>query len=193
MSINQLNEKHISALEQYKNQNGEIVRAGKIMFMAKDDATKTLMVHADPSMMPIAAPIDLLYADGAEIGGYLIVSSAGRMSFMPHDVFNVRHKPFSEPEIDLESADFSDALMWLKEGKSVARRGWNGKDQFVYLVKGEKLAAGLGYGFGESIGEPTFSDTFVLKNSQNNLVTWVPSIGDLLACDWCRLEDLTEE
>lgn len=37
-------------------------------------------------------------------------------------------------EIDLESADFSDALMWLKEGKRVARKGWNGKGQFCWMV-----------------------------------------------------------
>ena len=37
----------------------------------------------------------------------------------------------------------------LKQGKSLQRAGWNGKDQFVYLVKGEKLASALGYGFGE--------------------------------------------
>ncbi|EKG5508309.1 DUF2829 domain-containing protein, partial [Salmonella enterica subsp. enterica serovar Johannesburg] len=35
-----------------------------------------------------------------------------------------------QEEIDLEAADFSDALMWLKDGKKVARRGWNGENQF---------------------------------------------------------------
>ena len=39
-----------------------------------------------------------------------------------------------QEEIDLEAADFSDALMWLKEGKKVARRGWNGENQFCWLV-----------------------------------------------------------
>lgn len=79
---------------------------------------------------------------------------------------------------------FSTALYALKQGKKIARAGWNGKEQFVYLVKGEKLASALGYGFGEYLGEPTFNDTFVLKNSQNRLATWVPSIGDLMAEDW---------
>ncbi|EJE73341.1 hypothetical protein, partial [Escherichia coli] len=32
-----------------------------------------------------------------------------------------------QEEIDLEAADFSDALMWLKEGKNVARREWKGE------------------------------------------------------------------
>lgn len=86
--------------------------------------------------------------------------------------------------IDLEAADFSDALMWLKEGKSVQRAGWNGEDQFVYRVKGDKLASALSYGFGEYLGEPTFRDMFVLRNSQNELCSWVPSMGDLMATDW---------
>ena len=51
-------------------------------------------------------------------------------------------------------------------------------------MKGEKLASALGYGFGEYVGEPTFNDTLLLKNSQNRLATWVPSIGDLMAEDW---------
>ncbi|HBS6214488.1 TPA: DUF2829 domain-containing protein [Klebsiella pneumoniae] len=79
---------------------------------------------------------------------------------------------------------FSTALYALKQGKKIARAGWNGKEQFVYLVKGEKLASALGYGFGEYLGEPTFNDALVLKNSQNRLATWVPSIGDLMAEDW---------
>lgn len=80
---------------------------------------------------------------------------------------------------------FSQALEAIKAGKSVTRLDWNGKDQFVYLLPGEQLAKATGYGFGEYIGEPTFTATLVLRNAQGNLVCgWVPSIGDLMADTW---------
>lgn len=86
--------------------------------------------------------------------------------------------------IDLDAADFSDALMWLKEGKCIRRAGWNGVGQFVYRIQGDKLAKALSYGFGEYLNEPTFGDMLVLRNAQNLLSSWVPSIGDLMATDW---------
>lgn len=86
---------------------------------------------------------------------------------------------------DLEAADFSDALMWIKEGKRVQRAGWNGASQYVILIPGEHLARSAGYGFGEAIGEFTFGDVLALKNAQNIMQPgWVPSMGDLLATDW---------
>ncbi|HFI6267391.1 TPA: DUF2829 domain-containing protein, partial [Escherichia coli] len=99
------------------------------------------------------------------------------VSWSPKEVFEKAYRPVS-------GLSFGLAMEALKQGKSLQRAGWNGKDQFVYLVKGEKLASALGYGFGEYVGEPTFNDTLVLKNSQNRLATWVPSIGDLMAEDW---------
>ncbi|EGN4327740.1 DUF2829 domain-containing protein [Escherichia coli] len=101
----------------------------------------------------------------------------GYVSWSPKEVFEKAYRPVS-------GLSFGLAMEALKQGKSLQRAGWNGKDQFVYLVKGEKLASALGYGFGEYVGEPTFNDTLVLKNSQNRLATWVPSIGDLMAEDW---------
>ena len=59
--------------------------------------------------------------------------------------------------------DFGQALIQVKLGKSIKRKGWNGKNQFVYLIKGEDLQKGLHYGFGEYLGEPTITDTLALK------------------------------
>ena len=92
--------------------------------------------------------------------------------------------------IDLEAADFSDALMWLKEGKRVRRAGWNGKGQYVILIPGDHLARSAGYGFGEAIGEFSFGDVLCLKNAQDIMQPgWIPSMGDLLATDWQVVTD----
>ncbi len=92
---------------------------------------------------------------------------------------------YEAADIDLNAADFSDALMWLKEGKRVKRAGWNGAGQYVILIPGEHLARSAGYGFGEAIGEFTFGNVLALKNTQNIMQPgWVPSMGDLMATDW---------
>ena len=82
-------------------------------------------------------------------------------------------------EIDLNAADFSDALMWLKEGKRVQRAGWNGAGQWVVLI--DPGNAMYTKGGASAPMQPCLG----LKNSQGNMQPgWVPSIGDLLADDW---------
>lgn len=102
----------------------------------------------------------------------------GYISWSPADVFQPAYRRAT-------GMSFSMALEALKIGKSVHRTGWNGADQFVYKLEGSKIASALGYGFGEYLGEPTTSDSLVLRNAQNRLVVgWVPSMGDLMADDW---------
>lgn len=88
-------------------------------------------------------------------------------------------------EIDLESADFSDALMWLKEGKRVARKGWNGKGQFCWMVPEGQYPARTEAIKGHFPGDMVpYGSYFALKNAQDAVVPWQPSVGDLLATDW---------
>ena len=80
---------------------------------------------------------------------------------------------------------FSEALVELKVGKKVARKGWNGKNQFVYMVAGDKFPAQnkaiKGYFKDDLV---PYLPYFALKNAQDTVATWVPSVGDLLAEDW---------
>ncbi|HHL6154104.1 TPA: DUF2829 domain-containing protein [Escherichia coli] len=103
----------------------------------------------------------------------------------------------TQEEIDLEAADFSDALMWLKDGKKVARRGWNGENQFCWLVPDKQGASRLTPIKHAINGEleinfdsplAPYGTHFALKNAQGVVVPWVPSVGDLLACDWFVVE-----
>lgn len=84
--------------------------------------------------------------------------------------------------------DFGSALELLRQGERVARKGWNGKDMFLYLITGEKLSEGLKYGYGEYLGEPIFVDTIAMKTAQNTIVVgWLASQTDMLANDWVEL------
>lgn len=86
--------------------------------------------------------------------------------------------------IDLSAADFSDALMWLKEGKRVQRAGWNGAGQWVVLI--DPGNAMYTKGGASAPMQPCLG----LKNAQGNMQPgWVPSMGDLMAEDWQVVSD----
>lgn len=83
--------------------------------------------------------------------------------------------------IDLEAADFSDALMWLKEGKRVCRSGWNAGGQWAAMQVSQQDQL---IGFEDDSKLYRRGDGLILKNAQGLIVQWVPSVGDLLATDW---------
>lgn len=85
--------------------------------------------------------------------------------------------------------NFGTAIEQLKRGSSIARKGWNGKDQFVYLIKAQELSTGLHYGFGEYYGEPHFVDVLAIKTSKGDIqVGWLATQTDILANDWYVVE-----
>ena len=86
--------------------------------------------------------------------------------------------------------DFSDALVALKDGKKVKRSGWNGPDQFVFLVTGSTFIVNrpplLGiYPEGTEVNYHAHLD---IKNQQGTVVPWLASQGDLLSDDWVILD-----
>lgn len=81
--------------------------------------------------------------------------------------------------------NFGQALEQVKLGKSIKRKGWSGKNQFVYLVKGSDLQTALHYGFGQYEGEPTITDVLAIKTTGNQIqVGWLASQSDMLSNDW---------
>lgn len=86
--------------------------------------------------------------------------------------------------IDLSAADFSDALMWILDGKRVMRRGWNSKGQFVFIATVSSLVSQ--HCSGLSI-EPT--EILMQCSSDKVLSAWSPSTSDLLAEDWALYEE----
>jgi hypothetical protein len=71
--------------------------------------------------------------------------------------------------------NFSKAWQKCLDGVKIARSGWNGRDQYIFIH--------LPY-------PPTGDDVFYykpyaeIKNSQNEIFPWTPSQGDLFADDW---------
>lgn len=67
--------------------------------------------------------------------------------------------------------DFSQALLSIKSGKQLARKGWNGNGQFIELqVPDEHSKMSLPY--------------IYITTVQGKRVPWLASQTDLLAKDW---------
>lgn len=86
--------------------------------------------------------------------------------------------------------DFSTALSYLKGGRKIARKGWNGKDMFLFLVPGSKFVVNrpplLGiYPEGTEVEYHAHID---MKTAQGYVVPWLASQTDLLAEDWMLVD-----
>ena len=121
----------------------------------------------------------------ADIGDWIIRGINGELYPCKPDIFAATYEPADAPIIDLNAADFSDALMWLKEGKRVCRSGWNGAGQFAWMVPPGSYPARMEAIKGHYPDDMVpYGAYFALKNAQETVVPWVPSVGDLLATDW---------
>jgi len=85
-------------------------------------------------------------------------------------------------------ANFSGALNALKAGECIARKGWNGKDMFIYYVPANKYpASGNSFGTMEGIYKDNlvpYQAYIAMKTADDTVVPWLASQTDLLAEDW---------
>lgn len=115
--------------------------------------------------------------------GYRVVYEDGYESWSPKDVFEKAYK-------ESGNLSFGDAIVYLKQGKKVARSGWNGKGMFLFLVQGSTFKVNrpplLGiYPEGTEIQYHAHID---MKTADNQVVPWLASQTDMLAEDWCIVE-----
>lgn len=81
---------------------------------------------------------------------------------------------------------FGEVLDGLIEGKSFQRTGWNGKNMFIYYVQANSYPVQTDIAkiyFGENALVP-YNPYLAIKNVDETVSTWVPSINDLFADDW---------
>lgn len=86
----------------------------------------------------------------------------------------------------MENMTFDQALVAIKEGKRLARSGWNGEGMFVFLVPGSNFAVNrepllsiLGEG-----AEVTYRPHIDICHPDGAISVWQPSMGDVMADDW---------
>lgn len=115
--------------------------------------------------------------------GYLVEYEDDYISWSPKKAFEGSYRKSGE-------FDFGAALLLLKLGYKVARKGWNGSGMFVYLVPANSYPAHTGVAksyFGENSLVP-YREYIALKTVQNDVATWTPSGSDALAEDWVIVE-----
>lgn len=108
---------------------------------------------------------------------------AGYVSWSPADVFDRAYRP-------CEGMTFGQAIEAMKAGQKVARSGWNGKGMFAYYVAANSYPVQTGAAkshFGEGAMVP-YNAYMAIKNVNETVSTWVPSVNDVLSDDWSIVE-----
>lgn len=81
--------------------------------------------------------------------------------------------------------DFGKAIEALKEGKGVARKGWNGKNIHIYLEEGSSFKIGEGIYKGKiRVTEPVIC---MFNSKGTHQPGWLASQSDILADDWVEV------
>jgi hypothetical protein len=115
--------------------------------------------------------------------GYTVVYPDGYTSWSPAAAFKEAYRETS-------GMPFGLAIEALKKGKKVARAGWNGKGMFIYYVPANAYPAQTGAAkshFGDGSLVP-YNAYIAIKNVNETVSTWAPTINDALADDWQVVE-----
>ncbi len=118
----------------------------------------------------------------------------GYVSWSPADVFENAYRP-------VEGLSFGLALEALKMGKAIARKGWNGKGMFLFLLPGGRVPKSAIHdpGLRKVIEEQVEGDSFEAlpsirmwtTNAEGRravLTGWLASQTDMLSDDWQIVE-----
>lgn len=145
----------------------------------------TKIIQAEPmTVEEYNEQIRPLVYSGEDRNGYKVVYEDGYVSWSPKDVFEKSYRP-------TDNMSFGLAIEALKKGLRVARKGWNGKGMFLYLVRGRSVDKE--FTVNEASIQPIFDNTDVahfnshidMKTADGSVcVGWLASQTDMLADDW---------
>ena len=122
--------------------------------------------------------------------GYMVKYEDGYVSWYPKDVFEKAYRT-------IDGLTFGLAIEALKQGKKVARAGWNGKGMWLKYIGGIFNNMGSNdYGdvilFDDSLSKKVFIKPWIgimiPDDEDGNLIPWSASQTDMLAEDWQIVE-----
>lgn len=90
---------------------------------------------------------------------------------------------------DIQQLTFSTALCFLKDGKRMARSGWNGKNMFITYQPGYPDGVAINENTQKALNMPAgtivkFLPYLMMKTVDGSCVPWLASQTDILAEDW---------
>ena len=82
--------------------------------------------------------------------------------------------------------DFGEAIKAIKNGKKVARKGWNGKGMFIYFVPVGKYApcTEVAKTLINEEGLVVYASYIALNTGKGYVIPWTVSQEDALSEDW---------
>lgn len=83
---------------------------------------------------------------------------------------------------------FGQALMVLKQGRKVAREGWNGKSMWIYLVPAAYYPAQTDAAKAHFGATAPYRAYLAMNTAQGDVVPWAASQSDVLENDWTIIE-----
>lgn len=117
--------------------------------------------------------------------GYTVIYEDGYESWSPKEVFEKAYRR-------IDNLTFGLAIEALKEGKKVARVGWNGKNMYLALVeashiKPEQARSGAALALAnEGFNNIDIMSHIDMRAADGSIVVgWLASQTDMLAEDWC--------
>lgn len=88
-----------------------------------------------------------------------------------------------------DTYSFGDAINFLKAGKKVARKGWNGKDMFLFLATDIEFHTEADLSCMSDLEGDLTLPAVVMKTADDHFcVGWLASQTDMLADDWFTVE-----
>ena len=113
--------------------------------------------------------------NGSDAGFKVVDTSSNHTSWLPSKEFNSIYSEAS-------NMTFGSAIEAMKLGNKVARKGWNGKGMYVYLIKGKELKS--------TTNETVIGDPFITMKTAtgSHKPGWLASQADMLSEDWEIIE-----
>ena len=108
--------------------------------------------------------------------GYRVRYPDGYESWSPKDVFEETYRP-------TDAMSFGLAIEAAKQGKRIARKGWNGKRQYVELAAAISYTSPIGAVVNaehDAIG----NQALAFVGTSGVQMGWLASQADMLADDW---------
>ena len=145
----------------------------------------TKMIHAKPmtrgdycSYRGWPMPADEKWEDE----GYLVVYAPdGYESWSPKEVFENAYR-------ETDGMNFGLALEACKMGERIARKGWNGKNMYVFLAHEPDFNTDADLSMYDGL-EVEVGDVLAMKTAQETFqLGWLASQADMLADDWYIVE-----
>lgn len=113
--------------------------------------------------------------------GYRIRYEDGYESWSPKEVFEDAYR-------QTDAMNFGLAIEAMKNGERVARKGWNGKDMYVFLAYEADFVTDADISAFDQL-EVEVADMLIMKTAQNTFQPgWLASQADMLADDWYIVE-----